>query len=84
MKKVPMRMCIACREMHPKKNLVRIVSSKDDGVSVDPTGKKSGKGAYICRNEQCAEKARKTGALKRAFGRDIPDEVYTELVKHAK
>ncbi|MCD6322345.1 MAG: YlxR family protein, partial [Clostridiales bacterium] len=45
MKKVPMRMCIACREMHPKKSLVRIVSSKEDGVFVDSTGKKSGKGA---------------------------------------
>jgi predicted RNA-binding protein YlxR (DUF448 family) len=84
MKKVPMRMCVACREMHPKKTLIRIVSSKDDGVSVDPTGKKSGKGAYICRNTECIEKARKAKALKRAFGREIPGDVYGELVKYAE
>lgn len=84
MKKVPMRMCIACREMHPKKTLIRIVSSKDDGVFVDPTGKKSGKGAYICKSVECAEKAKKTAALRRAFDREIPGEVYEELIKYAK
>lgn len=84
MKKVPMRMCTACREMHPKKSLIRIVSSKEDGVSVDPTGKKSGKGAYICKTNTCIEKAKKISSLKRAFEREIPEEVYGELEKYAK
>lgn len=84
MKKVPMRMCIACREMHPKKSLIRVVSSKEDGVFVDPTGKKSGKGAYICKTTVCIEKAKIISALKRAFEREIPDDVYKELEKYAK
>jgi len=84
MKKVPLRMCIVCREMHPKKSLVRIVSSKEDGVSVDTTGRKSGKGAYLCRNTECIGKVRKTSALKRAFEMEIPQEVYKELEKYAK
>lgn len=84
MKKVPMRMCIACREMHPKKSLVRVVSSKEDGVFVDPTGKKSGKGAYICKSTICIEKAKKISALKRAFEREIAVDVYRELEKYAK
>lgn len=84
MKKVPLRMCIVCREMHPKKSLLRIVSSREDGVSVDLTGKKSGKGAYLCRNAECMGKAKKTSALKRAFEREIPEEIYGELEKYAK
>lgn len=84
MKKVPLRMCIVCREMHPKKSLVRIVSSKEDGVSVDTTGRKSGKGAYLCRSAGCIGKAQKTSALKRAFEKEIPQEVYEELEKYAK
>ncbi len=84
MKKVPMRMCVACRDMHPKKSLVRIVSSKDSGVSVDPTGKKPGKGAYLCRTSECIAKAKKTSALKRSFEREIPGEVYGDLEKYAE
>lgn len=84
MKKVPLRMCIACREMQPKKSLVRIVSSKEDGISVDKTGRKSGKGAYLCKKAECIEKARKTSALKRAFEKEIPPEVYKELEIYAK
>ena len=79
-----MRMCVACREMHPKKSLIRIVSSKDDGVSVDATGKKQGKGAYVCKTKECLEKIKETLALKRAFDRTIPKEVYEELAKYAK
>ncbi len=84
MKKVPLRMCVACRQMYPKKELIRVVLSKDEGISVDLTGKKSGKGAYICKSSQCADLARKNGALKRAFEKSIPEEVYEELEKHAK
>ena len=77
-------MCIACREMHPKKSLVRVVSSKEDGVFVDSTGKKSGKGAYLCKSAVCIEKAKKISALKRTFEREIPENVYRELEKYAK
>ena len=84
MKKVPMRMCIACKEMNPKKSLVRVVSSKEDGVFVDSSGKKSGKGAYVCKTTACIAKAKKISALKRAFEREIPEEVYRELEKYAK
>jgi len=84
MKKVPMRMCIACKEMNTKKSLVRVVSSKEDGVFVDSTGKKSGKGAYVCKTTACIVKAKKISALKRAFEREIPEEVYRELEKYAK
>ena len=83
-KKVPMRMCVACREMQPKKTLIRIVNSKDDGVSMDLTGKKSGKGAYVCNKIECIEKSKKISALRRAFEREIPGLVYEELSKHAK
>lgn len=82
-KKVPMRMCVACREMNPKNTLVRIVSSKEEGISVDYTGKKPGKGAYLCINKKCVEKAKKTNALKRAFDKKIPESVYGELEKIA-
>lgn len=70
--------------MHPKKTMVRIVSSRDDGVSVDPTGKKSGKGAYLCRTSECIAKARKSNALRRAFDKEIPEDVYGELEKYAE
>lgn len=84
MKKVPLRMCIVCREMQPKKSLIRIVSSKEDGISVDLTGKKSGKGAYLCKKTECIGKAQKTSALKRTFEKEIPQEIYRELEKYAK
>ena len=59
MKKIPMRMCIGCMEMKEKKQLIRIVNNKDEGISLDPTGKKSGRGAYICKNAECFMKAQK-------------------------
>ncbi|MBN2557369.1 MAG: YlxR family protein [Clostridia bacterium] len=79
-----MRMCVACRVMQPKKTLIRIVRSPEDGVCVDLTGKKSGKGAYLCRKAECIEKARKTSALKRALDADIPQDIYKELSDNAQ
>lgn len=78
-KKVPMRMCIACKEMMPKKSLLRIVKNKEDGIIVDTTGKVSGKGAYICKNKVCFEKIRKSNALGRAFEMKIDDEIYIKV-----
>lgn len=80
-KKIPMRKCTGCNEMRPKKELVRIVRSPEGEISVDTVGKKSGRGAYICRSLACLETARKTKRLERAFECRIPDEVFDALAK---
>jgi predicted RNA-binding protein YlxR (DUF448 family) len=78
-KKIPMRMCTGCMEMKPKKELVRVVRSKEGDVSLDLTGKKPGRGAYVCRNIQCLEKAVKTKRLDRNLEVTIGEEVYNKL-----
>ena len=78
-KKIPMRTCIACREMKPKAELMRIVCNKQGEIFFDPTSKQNGRGAYICKSRQCIEKARKTSALSRAFETAIAPEVYDKL-----
>lgn len=78
-KKIPMRMCTGCMEMKPKKELIRIVKSPEGEVSVDLTGKKSGRGAYICKNKECLEKSFKTKKLNRSLETQISEEVYTKL-----
>lgn len=78
-KKVPMRRCVGCREMKEKRQLLRIVKNNEGEIFVDPTGKKNGRGAYICRDMGCYEKARKTGALSREFSCEIPENVYNEI-----
>ncbi len=75
-KKVPMRMCTGCGEMFDKRTLVRVVKSPQGDVSLDLTGKKSGRGAYVCKNIDCLKKARKKHAFERAFGMQIEDAVY--------
>ena len=78
-KKTPARMCTACREMKPKNELVRIVKTPDGDIRLDLTGKLNGRGAYICKSTECLKKAQKIGALSRAFGTEIPAEVFAEL-----
>ncbi|MEG0832947.1 MAG: YlxR family protein [Oscillospiraceae bacterium] len=78
-KKVPIRMCTGCRESKPKKELVRVVKSPDGEISVDLTGKKSGRGAYLCKNAKCLEKARKIKSLERAFECAISDDIFELL-----
>ena len=78
-KKTPVRMCTACRQMKPKNELVRIVKTPEGDIKLDPTGKLNGRGAYICKSAECLKKAQKIGALSRAFGTEIPAEVFTEL-----
>jgi predicted RNA-binding protein YlxR (DUF448 family) len=78
-KKVPMRMCTGCGEMKPKKELVRIVRSAEGAISVDKTGKKPGRGAYICVSADCLRKARKAKRLEKAFGCAIEDTIYALL-----
>lgn len=78
-KKTPERMCVACRQMKPKNALIRVVRSPEGEISLDPTGKKSGRGAYLCKNPECLKKCRKTRALGRALGVAISDEVFDVL-----
>ena len=78
-KKVPMRKCTGCNEMKPKKELVRVVKSKEGEISLDLTGKKSGRGAYICRNVTCFQAARKARRFEKSFSCRIEDSVYESL-----
>lgn len=78
-KKVPMRMCTGCGEMFDKRTLVRVVKSPEGEISLDLTGKKSGRGAYVCKNPDCLKKARKKKALERAFSVQISEEVYNAM-----
>lgn len=83
-KKTPMRMCTGCGEMFDKRTLVRVVKSPDGEVSLDLTGKKSGRGAYVCKNPHCLAKARKKKAFERAFSVQISEEVYNQMEEEMK
>ena len=78
-KKVPMRMCLGCGEMKPKRELVRVVKPPEGDVSIDLTGKKSGRGAYICRSAECFRKARKAHRFEKTFSCAVSDELYDEM-----
>ncbi|AGF55110.1 RNase P modulator RnpM [Clostridium saccharoperbutylacetonicum] len=78
-KKIPLRMCTGCMEMKPKKELVRVVKSPEGDVSIDLTGKKSGRGAYVCKSIECFEKAFKTKRLSRNLETNISEEIYEKL-----
>ncbi len=80
-KKIPVRMCVACRTGRPKRELIRIVNDKENGVMVDKTGKAQGRGAYICPTLECLEKAWKIKAISRALDCDITEEAFLELKK---
>ena len=80
-KKIPMRQCLGCSEHKPKQELIRIVLSPEGDISLDFTGKKSGRGAYICRDVKCLRKIKKSGRLGKVFEREIPSEIYDELEK---
>lgn len=78
-KNIPLRQCLGCRQMVPKNQLIRIVRSNTGEFSVDGSGKKNGRGAYICRNSECLKKAIGTKTLDRSFKVSIPAEVYEQL-----
>lgn len=78
-KKIPMRSCLGCGEMKPKKEMIRVVKAPDGSVSIDFTGKKSGRGAYICRNAECFRIARKTRRFEKSLSCRIEDAVYEEM-----
>ncbi|MCM1115322.1 MAG: YlxR family protein [Clostridium sp.] len=83
-KKIPLRMCTGCGEMFDKRTLVRVVKSPDGEVSLDLTGKKSGRGAYVCKNPDCLKKARKRKSLERAFQMKIENEIYDAMEEEMK
>ncbi len=78
-RKIPMRRCVGCREMKEKRTLVRVVRNQEGRVAVDPSGRMNGRGAYLCRDAACVEKARKARALAREFSTEISDELYQEI-----
>ena len=80
-KKIPMRMCVGCREMKPKRELIRVVRSPEGEVSMDPVGKKPGRGAYVCRQEACLMRAIKQRQLERQLEVQLTPEV-SEALRH--
>lgn len=79
-KKIPMRKCVATNEMFPKKEMIRVVRSKEGEVSVDPTGKKSGRGAYLSKSVEAVEVAKKKNSLGTQLDVKIPETVYDDLI----
>ena len=83
-KKIPLRQCLGCREMKPKKELIRVVRSPEGAVSLDFRGKLPGRGAYVCPQADCLARARKSRALERAFDTALPQQVYDALEQQMK
>lgn len=80
-KKIPMRMCLGCRQMKPKRELVRVIRTPEGEMKLDVTGKASGRGAYLCRSRACLQQSIKTRALSRAFEAAVGDDVLAQLEK---
>ena len=78
-KKIPMRQCVGCGEMKNKKDLMRVLKTAEDSIVLDMTGRKNGRGAYLCMDKECLAKARKNKGLERSFKMSIPKEVYENL-----
>ena len=81
MKKVPLRQCIGCQEMKSKKEMIRVIKTAEDEIMWDATGRKNGRGAYLCPSMECLKKAVKGKGLERSFKMAIPKEVYETLEK---
>ncbi len=80
-KKIPMRKCVGCGEMKSKKEMIRVLKTSENEFLLDVTGKKNGRGAYLCQSKECLEKAVKNKGLERSFKQAIPKEVYAILEK---
>lgn len=80
-KKIPMRQCVGCREMKPKRELIRIIHTAEDEILLDVTGKKNGRGAYVCPNRECLSMAMKNKGLERSLKTAIPQEIYEDFEK---
>ena len=84
MKKVPLRQCIGCQEMKSKKEMIRVIKTAEDEIMLDATGRKNGRGAYLCPSMECLKKAVKGKGLERSFKMAIPKEVYETLEKEVE
>ena len=80
-KKIPLRQCVGCGEMKNKKEMMRVLKTAEEGIVLDVTGKKNGRGAYLCISRECLLKAKKNRGLERSFKMSIPQEVYDCLEK---
>lgn len=80
-KRIPLRQCVGCGEMKSKKEMMRVLKTAEGPIVLDVTGKKNGRGAYLCLSEECFKKARKNKGLERSFKMSIPEEVYESLKK---
>ena len=80
-KKIPLRQCVGCGTMRGKRDMLRILRTEYDGIVLDSTGRKNGRGAYICPSPECMMKARKSRGIDRAFKMSVPDEIYDSLAK---
>ena len=80
-RKTPMRQCGGCGEMKPKAELVRVVKSPDGEISLDLTGKKNGRGSYICKSKECFQKSLKRKSFERAFGMKLPEQIAENILK---
>jgi predicted RNA-binding protein YlxR (DUF448 family) len=80
-RKIPLRKCTGCGEMKPKKELIRVLKTTESEIILDKTGKKNGRGAYLCNSLECFKQARKTRGLERSLQIKIPDEIYETLEK---
>lgn len=80
-KKIPLRQCVGCQQMKPKKDMMRVLKTPEDEMILDTTGKKNGRGAYLCKDMECLKKAKKNKGLERSFKMSIPDTVYDSLMK---
>lgn len=83
-KKIPMRQCVGCGEMKDKKAMMRVLKTAEGSIELDVTGKKNGRGAYVCRSEECLQKARKNKGLERSFKMSIAASVYDFLEEEFK
>ncbi|WP_297812142.1 RNase P modulator RnpM [uncultured Finegoldia sp.] len=83
-KKIPLRKCVVCGENKPKENLMRVVFNKEDGISVDLTNKKNGRGAYVCKNKDCVDKAKKSKRLNQVLKANVDTQIYEELLNHVE
>lgn len=80
-KKIPMRQCVGCREMKSKRELIRVIKTSENEILVDATGKKNGRGAYICPSRECLDKAVKNKGLERSLKTAVPKEIYEDFEK---
>lgn len=78
-RKIPQRTCLGCQTVKPKREMIRIIRTPEGFIEVDPTGKKSGRGAYVCPNLQCLELLRKSRRLEKALGMEPPPSIFEEL-----